>query len=139
MENTPVERKAKVTAKSQSHSSLRVNKPTRKRVMEILSKANNKDFGRRIRAEDVIILAIGRVTPDDIAALQETSLNHTDRFERDYRQYIAKNGTISKDEYLGKRLRGELSPSTERSSRDPIIDGKINGLEPNLVAPTGGK
>lgn len=111
MENTPVERKIKGTAKSSSHSSLRVKRATRKRVLEILNKANNKDFGRRLQSEDVILLAIGRITPQDIVALQEGSMSHADRLEREYRYYVAKNGAISKDDYLGKRLCGEIPAS----------------------------
>ena len=108
MENTPVERKTKATTKSSSHSSLRVKKATRKRVMEILARANGKDFGRRIRAEDVIMLAIGRVTSDDITMLQDTSMSRADRLELDYKEYVSKKGAISKDDYLGKRLDGEI-------------------------------
>ena len=41
-------------------------------------------------------------------------MSHADRLEREYREYVAKNGAISKDEYLGKRLCGEIPASQRR-------------------------
>jgi hypothetical protein len=48
------------------------------------------------------------ITPQHLEQLQETSLTNSDRLERDFRAYATKNGTISRDEYLGKILNGEI-------------------------------
>ena len=117
MENPQVEKKTKSSSKSASYATLRVKKVTRKRVMEDLAKANRKDFGRRVRADEYILLAISRITPDDILSLQNASMSHADRFERDYREHIAKHGSITKDEYLGKRLNGEI-PQIEHAQNE---------------------
>jgi hypothetical protein len=110
MENVQAEKKQKANSKSSSYGTLRVKRLTRKRIAEDLAKANRKDFGRRVKADEYILLAVSRITPEDIINLQNASMSHADRLERDYRAYIAKNGPMSKDEYLGKRLGGELIP-----------------------------
>lgn len=117
MENPQVERKTKSSIKSIAYATLRVKRTTRKRVMEEVTKANRKDWGKRVKVDEIILLAINRVTATDIDSLQEASLSHADRLERDYRQYLTKHDSISKDEYLGKRLDGEI-PSGSGSAAE---------------------
>ncbi len=82
-----------------------------KRQIEVeLERINKKDLGRRVRAEDYLTLALGLVTPKHLEQLQEESLTNADRLERAFRAYVAEHGSISKDEYLGKRLNGEIQP-----------------------------
>lgn len=61
-----------------------------------------------IRAEEYLALAVTLIAPEHILQLQEGSLSHADRLERDYRAYVAQFGAVSKDEYLGRRLSGEI-------------------------------
>lgn len=117
MENVQAEKKTKSNSKSSSYGTLRVKRATRKRIADDLAKANRKDFGRRVKADEYILLAISRITSEDILNLQNESMSHADRLERDYRDYVAKNGPVSKDEYLGKRLSGEIS--TMRHAQKP--------------------
>jgi hypothetical protein len=65
-----------------------------------------------VAAEDYLGLALTLVTEEHVAELQEESLSNTDRLERDYREYVTQHGSISKDEYLGKRLSGEIAAKT---------------------------
>lgn len=114
MENTNVEKKAKA-AKPSAFAAIRVRKETRKRVLAELAKANKKDFGKRVHADEYLTLALSLVTQLHIKQLQEGSLSNTDRFEMAYREYVSKNGPISKDAYLGKRLNGEILVSDRNS------------------------
>jgi len=110
MEANTVEKKPKSKAKPSTTAAVRVLVETRKRVLQEVAKANKKDFGRRIRTEDIIALAMSLLTPSHLQSLQDSSLSNADRFEQEYRAYVAKNGHISKDAYLGRRLNGEISP-----------------------------
>lgn len=123
MENQSNEKKVK-SVKSSPHSSIRVRKDTRKRVLAELARINKKDFGKKVRTDELISLAVGLVAPEHFRVLQEASLSNADRLERDFRTYVAKHGPISKDEYLGKRLRGEIE--SEKSSTS-----SANGTEKN--------
>ncbi len=114
METNPptnlIGKKVKISSKSDPFTSLRVRKETRKKVLQDLARINKKDFGKHVRSDEYIALAISRITASDIVALQETSLSNADRLARDHREYIAKHGPISRDEYLGKRLSGDITP-----------------------------
>ena len=118
MEINTAEKKSKAS-KPAPYTSVHMRKETKKRISADLARVNKKDFGRTIRADEYLTLAVSLITPEHLQQLQETSLSNSDRLERDYRAYIAKNGQISKDEYLGKRLSGELGIQ------------KISSLEPS--------
>lgn len=107
MESNSNEKKVKA-AKPSGYSSLRVKKDIKKRIMSDLSRINKKDFGRKVHLSEYLDLIMGFLTADHISTLQEGSLSNTDRFERDYRNYVALNGAMPKDEYFGKRLKGEI-------------------------------
>lgn len=108
METNQTKKEAKIN-KPSAHGAIRVRKDTRKRVLAELARINKKDFGRKVRPDEFIALAVSLVTPEHIVKLQESSLSNADRLEREYRSYISAHGPISKDEYLGKRLTGEIS------------------------------
>jgi hypothetical protein len=112
-----VETKAKPKAKSSSYSALRIKKETKRKIFGDLAQINKKDFGKRVRPEAYIALAISLVRPEHLTQLQETSLSNADRLEMDYRKFVSEHGPISKDEYLGKRLRGEATPESRSDER----------------------
>lgn len=95
-----------------STAPIRVKRETRKKILLELAKANKKDFGRKLRAEDLIAFALTLIRPEHVAQLQETTLSNADRLEQQYREFVAKHGSISKDAYLGKLL-GSALPSKE--------------------------
>ena len=105
---TPAQSKPKAPSRPSPYCTIRVKKETRKRLLSEIAKANKKDFGRRVHADEIVAVALMLLTPDHIKKLQEDSLSVMDRLERDYRAHVAKNGPISKDVYIGKRLSGEI-------------------------------
>lgn len=114
METNSQEKKAKVV-KASSHGAIRVRKETRKRILADIGKVNKKDYGKKVRVDEYVTLALSLVRPEHIQALQEGSLSNADRLTRDYKTYTAKHGPMSKDEYLGKRLTGEIAASPDVS------------------------
>jgi hypothetical protein len=100
---------------------LRIRRETKRLIEADLEKVNKKDFGRRIRTEDYLTLALSLVTPQHIDKLREASLTNADRLERDYRTYITKHGPISRDEYLGKRLSGEIPTSADDKDCEVMV------------------
>lgn len=118
MDTNQAEKKTKPIAKAtNSYATLRVKKDTRKRVVTDLRKVNDKEFGRKLRVDEYISFALNLVTDAHRRELQNSSLSHQDRLLQEHKAYVAKNGMISKDEYLGKRLSGEIgaphSPQNE--------------------------
>lgn len=115
MEINSNEKKPK-SAKPSAHGAIRVRKETRKRVLSELARINKKDFGKKVRVDEYLSLAVSLVTSEHIQKLQEGSLSNADRLERDYKTYFAEHGFISKDVYLGKRLSGEIPIPNDFSS-----------------------
>lgn len=112
MEETVNEKKGK-PGKANIYSVLHVRKETRRKVLQDLAKLNRKDFGRRLRADEYVALAISKLTPEDMTKLVEGSLSNQDRLERGFKAYIAKNGPVTKDDFIGKIMSGEIRMSGE--------------------------
>lgn len=114
MENTMTAKKEpKQTTKKSTVSTIRVSKATGKIAQQVADKANDKQFGKRVKMDQILALALSKVTQGDIKELQETSLSHQDRFDRDYAAYCSEHGKVSKDEYLGLRLSGQTGAKPE--------------------------
>ena len=92
---------------------VRVSPKTRDLLTEILKKVNGKDHGRCIKADAVLALALSLVTQKEIRELQESSLTNADRLELQYQRYIQENSFISKDEWIGRLMKGELRVKME--------------------------
>ena len=87
---------------------LRVRPETRKKVVQELERINKKEFGRKISLDRLVGLAITLIQPEHVKQLHDEALSNADRLELGYREYAAKHGPLSKDEFLGKLLQGEI-------------------------------
>lgn len=114
------EKKGKTAQKKVVYVAIRVRKDLKRQLESNLERINKKDFGKRVRAEDYLALALSLATPQHIDALQETSLTHADRLERDYRTYVAEHGPMLGDEYLGKRLAGEIANPSSLNAKNSL-------------------
>jgi hypothetical protein len=109
MDDSPsAARGPKKTAKPVTTAPIRVLKETRKRVLMEVAKANRKDLGRLVVVDDLITMALSLVQPEHIQQIQDSTLSNGDRLELRYREHVKKSGAISKDEFVGLMMRGEL-------------------------------
>lgn len=106
MEEQVVEKKVN-NNKKYARSTTPISKEGRKKMLTDLARVNKKGVGRKVRSIAYLDKAIKLMTSVQLKELEQESLTHTDRFELDYREYVAKHGAITKDAYLGKRLFGE--------------------------------
>ena len=86
---------------------LRLRRETKKRIQMELAKINKKDFGKKVRCDELIRMLLPLLTDAHIKSMQDSSMTNADHLERQFRAYIAKNGQLSKDEFIGKLLMGE--------------------------------
>ena len=121
METKQEPKTAKINSKDVSTTPIRVKRETRKKILQELVKANKKDFGRNLRADELIALAVTLLQPEHIRQLQEGTLSNGDRLERQFKGFVAKHGTMSKDAFLGKLLAGEIGEAREVQS--PSLKG----------------
>lgn len=103
-----------------SNVSLRVKRDTKRRVLQELAKMNKKDFGRSIKADDLIMLALSLIEPRHISLLQEATLSNADRLELMYREHVKKYGATSKDEFLGQLIEERVNKEGLESVTDSI-------------------
>jgi hypothetical protein len=120
MEQAKPEKSNKTKTATVSTVGLRVKRETKRRVVQELAKINRKDFGKRIKADDLIALALSLLEERHVKSLQESSLTNADRVELLYREHIKKFGATTKDEFLGKILSGKVeSPAHARAASAP--------------------
>lgn len=122
MEQAKTEKSIKAKAPNVSTVGLRVKRETKRRVMQDLAKINKKDFGKRIKADDLIALALSLVEARHVTALQQSSLSNGDRVEMLYREHVKRYGGTSKDEFLGKLLAEKLD--VEAPASDAAVASK---------------
>jgi len=118
----PTENKKSISLKKLAATSLRVKPETRKRLLLELSKVNKKNFGRKVRADQLLNLLLTLVKPEHIQKLQDESLSNSDRIEMKYREHVKQFGAISKDEYLGLLLGSERAKADSKNAA--ISEGK---------------
>jgi hypothetical protein len=107
MNNLSSKTTSKKQTKKNDSSTVKITKETKRELSKLLAKVNKKDFGRRVRAEKLLLLALQQIDDSHIKKLQEGSLSNEDKLEMKYREYIRNNGNISKDAFIGKLLAGE--------------------------------
>ena len=59
---------------TKKRKTIRITRDTRDRIRQILFEVNQKKWGRKVKTDDVILLALGLMTEADVEALQKDSL-----------------------------------------------------------------
>lgn len=119
METKQDSKATKIKANLVTTTPIRVKRETRRKILLELAKANKKDYGRKLRAEDLIAFAITLLQPDHIKQLQESTLSNADRLDQQFKDYITKHGTLSKDAFIGKLLAGEIGEKDVVKTHSP--------------------
>jgi DNA-binding FadR family transcriptional regulator len=96
----PKTNKSKSKNKADS-CAIRVSPQAKKSAEGLLQKANKKTRGRKIKMPELVALALEKVTDEDIQQLQRASWTRHDEMEVWRSIYSKKNGTLSKDDFLG--------------------------------------
>ena len=102
MEQSDNKKVTTAASKKLNTTGIRVDKDTRRIIARILDKLNKKQFGKRVKANQLIALAIGLLNDDHYKQLQKQSLSNADKLEMQFKEYVRQHGSISKDEFLGK-------------------------------------
>lgn len=73
----------------------------RRQVLEILQKANSKDYGREILFKDLALFGISKITDKDIPKIQEMSLSKQEKLQRLVDEHNLKHNTaLSFEDYF---------------------------------------
>ena len=119
MDHSTQSKAVKARVSSTTSVSLRVKRETKKRIQAELAKLNKKDFGKKVRCDELIGVVFSLLTDQHLKALQEASMTNADRLEIQYRDYVKKHGATTKDEFLGKILVGSETVSNGKRTASP--------------------
>lgn len=97
MEPRKVAKKSKDKAKNKS---VRLSAESFEKGNRWVDIANEKKAGSKIKLDQVINLALGLLTPENIKKLQSDSLKGSDLQEIMRQKYIKQFGNISKEDYI---------------------------------------
>ena len=76
-----------------------------KRLMELLTVVNEKDYGSPIGVKEVFIHSMGKLNPKDLEKIRDSSLSGLEKVERARIEFNEKNDTNFKmEEFLLRRL-----------------------------------
>ena len=125
MENAQDVSVSKRTALSVTNVAVRVSRETKRRFLGELVRLNKKDFGRPVKADELLALLLNLLADEQRSKLQNATFSNADRLEMRYREYAKKHGRMTKDEFLGKLLTGDIG-------EEPAVGHKLEDLTKSL-------
>ena len=108
--------KSKANKNQSGTETIRVKKETKKKIQLLLLTVNKKDFGRKIKPDDLLAIAISLISQEHISKLQESSFSNKDRLEMQFKAFQSTNRKVSKDEFIGLLLSGKNEPKKAQDS-----------------------
>lgn len=88
---------------------IRVKKETAKEIKKRLNQANNKSFGRRVKADDLITKGLSLLEDHHIKEVQENTLSYADKIDQKYKEICAQRGKITRDEFNKMIVEGAVT------------------------------
>ena len=110
----------KITEPTNQGIPVRIRPKTQLLLRKLLTQANQKDIGNKIKRDDLLHLGLSLIQDSHISDLKNQSLNNADRMELLYREYVKNHGPISKDAFLGRVMSGEIALKETSQSGDGI-------------------
>jgi len=97
------------TKKKETTTPIRISKQTKKILDNLVKKSNSKKFGRVIKADDLVLIGLKKISEDEISKLQDNSISNKDRMEIAFSKHKRSHQSITRDEFLGLVLKREIS------------------------------
>jgi hypothetical protein len=76
------------SSSEQKMFAVRITTETKNVLDQILSEANNKDLGGKVKPESVLAMALSFVKKDEIEKLKAGTLTNADKLELRYREHV---------------------------------------------------
>ncbi len=89
------------TKNADNRVSIRIRGEAKAKAALLLAAANKKKFGKKIKFDDLVEIALGLVTDEHLKMLQKRSMTFEDQKELLRQKYIETRGLITRDEFLG--------------------------------------
>lgn len=92
-----------------SATNIRVLSSTKDLLADLIKKSNKKAFGKRVKGDHIVNLALSLIGDEHITKLQKNSMTEDDQEEFIFNEYIKENGQISKGQFKRLMFKGELT------------------------------
>jgi hypothetical protein len=100
---------------------IRIHKTTAKQLHNITSKCNKKSYGRKVKANDIILAALDLLTDEHLEKIRQSTYSSSDQLEIEFKNYCKNHGPVTKDEFLRLLLsRSALQIPKELSATNEI-------------------
>lgn len=86
----------------------KLDSETVKLLTQLRERANRKEFGRKVRDNEIIHLALTLVEPQHIEHLKDQTYSEQDRLRFAHLEYQKVHGKTGFDQFIGKLIRGEV-------------------------------
>ena len=100
--------------KKDTTTTIRISEKTKRRIDVLVKKINTKSYGKHVKPDAIIMLAITNFSDDDIKKIQSTTISGKDRFEDLFRVHSCRKRGINRDEFLDQILCGKVELSIEK-------------------------
>jgi hypothetical protein len=88
---------------------MRLNKEAYRKIQHELANLNKKAWGKTITPDQFVTLAITLIQDIHRKQLQDDSLSNKDRLEQKYSEYCRSVSRVTRDEFVGLLLSGQIS------------------------------
>ncbi len=82
-------------------ATLRVRESVKVSAILKLKEINDKERGRKLKLDEVLVLALDRLTDSDVQLLRDRSLSNSDRQEILRKKYSELHGPVTPEEFIG--------------------------------------
>jgi len=87
---------------------VRVRHETKAKLEQLLRRANKERLGRRVKPDDLIGFGLSLITDAHLATICDGTLSNKDRMELLYRRMSKERRGLTKEEFFGLLLGGNL-------------------------------
>jgi hypothetical protein len=135
MENTMQTKTTKSPAKQVNKlKSIRVQLETQRKAERLLAVANKKKFGRKVKVDQLLNIALDLVTERHLESLQEQSLTNEDRKELLRQKYIETRGNITRDDFTGFMMSTDFVTFLTEQNRASNVSGFSGATAPDIAS-----
>jgi hypothetical protein len=114
--------------------SIRVQLETHRKAERLLAVANKKKFGRKVKVDQLLNIALDLVTDRHLESLQERSLTNEDRKELLRQKYIETRGNISRDEFTGFMMSADFATFLTEQDQASNVSGLSRATVPDIAS-----
>jgi len=80
---------------------IRISKQTKKILDILVKKSNSKKFGRVLKADDLVLIGLKKISDGEISKLQENSISNKDRMEMAFSKYKKSHQSVTVMNFWG--------------------------------------